>query len=80
MFLKRNMSGSFRCVSTLKCLAGYTTDENGNCNDIDECELGTHECPAQAICRNIAGLTLDEFALNCTFSYRIFYLLMSKRV
>ena len=44
------MKGSFECT----CKDGY--DEIGDqCNDIDECELGTHTCPENSECSNFSG-------------------------
>ena len=40
------LSGSYRCEPDfLQCGLGLQEDEHHNCIDIDECELGTHDCP-----------------------------------
>ena len=44
--------GSYEC----KCDSGYESDAaTGQCYDIDECELGTHACPENSDCSNLAG-------------------------
>ncbi|XP_068088395.1 fibulin-7-like isoform X5 [Hyperolius riggenbachi] len=47
-----NTPGSFRCG----CPAGYKLQGDGkNCEDIDECNSGLHNCSRSATCINTAG-------------------------
>ena len=45
-----NTVGSYKCV----CREGYELDLiSGRCKDVNECELGTHDCDQK--CVNTAG-------------------------
>jgi len=47
-----NLAGSFRCG----CGAGYVLDVDGIiCDDLDECETGTHDCADAHGCKNTDG-------------------------
>ncbi|XP_036068041.1 fibulin-7 isoform X2 [Oryzias melastigma] len=47
-----NTPGSFHCV----CPAGYSLARDArSCSDIDECENGMHNCPAEQMCVNTFG-------------------------
>lgn len=47
-----NTPGSYRCA----CPAGYKLLNDGkNCEDIDECTFGLHNCTKQSMCINTAG-------------------------
>ncbi|XP_004069483.1 fibulin-7-like isoform X1 [Oryzias latipes] len=47
-----NTPGSFHCV----CPAGYSLARDArSCSDIDECENGMHNCPAEQTCVNTFG-------------------------
>ncbi|CAI8055639.1 Deleted in malignant brain tumors 1 protein [Geodia barretti] len=46
-----NTEGSFYCM----CNPGYCCGEDGNCTDIDECELGLDDCDENADCINTEG-------------------------
>merc|ERR1711981_584925 len=47
-----NLAGSFSC----SCDDGYIFDaENKSCEDIDECEMGDHECAGDEKCVNSLG-------------------------
>ncbi|HPC90999.1 MAG TPA: EGF domain-containing protein [Myxococcota bacterium] len=41
-------------VTPQECDTGYVL-EGDDCVDIDECVLGTHNCPADAVCKNTDG-------------------------
>jgi hypothetical protein len=68
-----NFKGYFecRCPTTLvgdgitcsdpMCDPGYARDATGRCTDVNECELGTDDCSADASCSNTAG----SFACRC---------------
>ena len=61
-----NTMGSHVC----SCKFGYKLIANGaSCDDIDECALGTHNCPANAICSNIEG----AFVCLCNAGYSPVY-------
>jgi alpha-tubulin suppressor-like RCC1 family protein len=53
------------CDNDCRCSAGYQSDGNGNCVDIDECTLGTHGCHAFAICNNTTG----SYTCTCVDGY-----------
>ncbi|XP_075041291.1 hemicentin-2 [Mixophyes fleayi] len=47
-----NILGSFSC----SCPAGYgLAPDNRNCRDLDECKMGTYQCPSGQECVNTAG-------------------------
>ncbi|XP_073456587.1 hemicentin-2 [Aquarana catesbeiana] len=47
-----NILGSYSC----SCPAGYTLAmDNRNCRDLDECKMGTHQCPSGQECINMPG-------------------------
>ncbi|KAG9473293.1 hypothetical protein GDO78_019504 [Eleutherodactylus coqui] len=47
-----NNLGSFSC----SCPAGYAlAPDNQNCRDLDECRLGSHQCPSGQECDNTLG-------------------------
>ena len=59
--------GSYECI----CKDGYestydsTYATDGQCNDIDECELGTHACPENSECSNFSGESNCISCGNC---------------
>ncbi|XP_063990855.1 fibrillin-2-like [Diachasmimorpha longicaudata] len=52
-----NTIGSYQCLSSVICGAGFTLDPktNAHCVDIDECSDGTHKCNARQTCENRPG-------------------------
>ncbi|XP_066952425.1 fibulin-1-like [Macrobrachium rosenbergii] len=54
-----NTIGSYACIRITGCGTGYTLNHNtGECDDNDECELGTHDCDQlgpKYQCYNIKG-------------------------
>ncbi|CAI9595566.1 unnamed protein product, partial [Staurois parvus] len=47
-----NVLGSYSC----SCPSGYTLAmDNRNCKDLDECKMGTHQCPSGQECINMPG-------------------------
>lgn len=47
-----NSQGSYHC----RCIDGYSRDEpDGDCEDMNECQLGLHTCTAAQRCDNTAG-------------------------
>nr|DBA21577.1 TPA: hypothetical protein GDO54_018188 [Pyxicephalus adspersus] len=47
-----NVLGSYTC----SCPAGYgLAMDNRNCRDLDECKMGTHQCPSGQECINMPG-------------------------
>ncbi|XP_053328822.1 hemicentin-2 [Spea bombifrons] len=60
-----NIPGSFTC----SCPVGYAlSSDNRNCRDVNECSLGTHQCPAGQECINTAGSY--RCLLRCGPGYR----------
>ncbi|KAI6235670.1 Latent-transforming growth factor beta-binding protein 2 [Aphelenchoides besseyi] len=44
------------CINgACRCLAGYLANQNGLCQDIDECRVGAAACQPSARCRNVEG-------------------------
>ncbi|XP_037113021.1 adhesion G protein-coupled receptor E5 [Syngnathus acus] len=62
----KNLIGSFRCV----CQYGYTNNSNGDCIDIDECEISENRkedlCGSKGSCKNINGSYWCECAKGYT--------------
>ncbi|KAM4624721.1 fibulin-5 isoform 2-T2 [Polymixia lowei] len=54
-----------RVRSTAPCVLGYAVAEDGTCNDIDECELNSHQCNPTQLCINTAG----GYTCSCTEGY-----------
>ena len=52
-------------LKSCDCPAGYESDAEGNCVDIDECETGAHTCGANALCANTPG----EHICSCAPGY-----------
>ena len=48
------------------CRDGYTGMGVGNCDDIDECEYGYHDCHADATCTNTPG----SWTCTCNEGYQ----------
>jgi fibulin 1/2 len=50
----------------LKCGDGFRINPSGTyCEDVDECLEGTHDCPANEVCRNRPG----SFVCDCPTGY-----------
>ncbi|UJR26258.1 hypothetical protein I4U23_007598 [Adineta vaga] len=50
----------YRCINTLgsykcACPSGFSLERNRRCRDINECQLGTHNCSNNDVCVNIHG-------------------------
>ncbi|GFS06059.1 fibulin-1 [Elysia marginata] len=50
-----NTRGSYFCRNLVSCPPGYEPTDNSGCQDINECELGTHKCGAEQQCVNRQG-------------------------
>ena len=48
-----NEEGGYKCVR--ECEPGFKVKWDGSCIDIDECALGTHNCPQGKQCLNLPG-------------------------
>ncbi|KAJ7996786.1 hypothetical protein DPEC_G00240640 [Dallia pectoralis] len=46
-----NQPGGFSCI----CPGGYQLQGTGFCQDVDECDTGTHQCEEGQICVNVLG-------------------------
>ncbi|PKU34989.1 fibulin-1 isoform x2 [Limosa lapponica baueri] len=58
----RDTGSSYVC----SCFVGYQLQPDGvNCEDIDECETGTHNCPPDFICQNTPGSFRCRPKLQC---------------
>ena len=55
-----NTIGSYLC----SCNPGYSGDGR-TCVDIDECDMGTHNCSVNANCTNTVG----SFSCSCNYGY-----------
>ena len=55
-----NTVGSYLCL----CNPGYI-QMGGNCVDIDECKMGTHNCSLNANCTN----TIGNYSCSCNYGY-----------
>ena len=62
---------------TCECKPGYSqvsdgTKTSGDCQEIDECTLKTHNCHADAECTNVIGFTVDNpegYSCKCKDGY-----------
>lgn len=65
----RNTIGSYTCRNLLMCSSGYELNEAGTrCEDIDECQTGTHECQGTLMqCINRPG----TYSCQCPEGYQI---------
>ncbi|XP_076037131.1 uncharacterized protein LOC143022668 isoform X3 [Oratosquilla oratoria] len=62
-----NNEGSYQCLALLDCSAGYRMNDRGTqCVDIDECQLGTHQCHGLQECINRHG----GYVCQCPAGYR----------
>uniref|UniRef100_A0A6M2DYH6 Putative conserved secreted protein n=1 Tax=Xenopsylla cheopis TaxID=163159 RepID=A0A6M2DYH6_XENCH len=50
-----NTMGSYNCINSIKCRHGFKLNEDNQCQDIDECSEGLHECTVGQLCKNRAG-------------------------
>jgi fibulin 1/2 len=64
----RNTVGSYVCRNLLTCSSGYELNEGGTrCEDIDECQTGTHECQGALMqCVNRPG----SYICQCPEGYQ----------
>lgn len=62
----QNIYGSYRCIDSISCGAGYEVGRDGtSCIDIDECKAGTHDCRGGAECINRPG----SYVCSCPPGY-----------
>ncbi|XP_019634243.1 PREDICTED: fibulin-1-like isoform X2 [Branchiostoma belcheri] len=61
-----NTVGSYRCQRLVTCGPGYELNEDeSNCEDIDECARGTHDCQGLSECKNNRG----SYICQCPSGY-----------
>ena len=53
--------GGFEC----RCREGFYGDGVTSCEDVNECELNTHNCPAHSLCVN----TIGSYQCNCIHGF-----------
>ena len=46
-----NTAGSYKCI----CPNGFSLERGRQCQDIDECRIGTHNCRNDDVCVNTRG-------------------------
>ncbi|KAM8859776.1 EGF-containing fibulin-like extracellular matrix protein 1 isoform 2-T3 [Spinachia spinachia] len=59
-------SGVSQSARTIRCISGYTADEQNLCRDVDECATGRHTCGAEQTCYNTAG----SFTCQCASGFQ----------
>ncbi len=74
-----NVDGSFRCEhweaaagsnAELSCPQGYEVNDEGSCEDIDECATGNHDCNEEAQqCQNTLGSFQCIRFMHCGTGY-----------
>ncbi|XP_078596286.1 fibulin-2-like isoform X5 [Branchiostoma floridae x Branchiostoma japonicum] len=61
-----NTVGSYRCQRLVTCGPGYELNaDESNCEDIDECARGTHDCQGLSECKNNRG----SYICQCPSGY-----------
>ena len=58
-----NTIGSFRC----ECYQGYRLNDQGQCIDVNECQVYNTKCPSMAQCINTPG----SFRCNCPEGFKL---------
>lgn len=46
-----NTPGSYKCI----CPSGFTLERGRQCQDVDECRIGTNNCRTEDACVNLRG-------------------------
>ncbi|CAF1275455.1 unnamed protein product [Rotaria magnacalcarata] len=59
-----NTLGSYKCI----CPSGFTIERGRHCQDIDECQIGTHNCLVNDVCVNLHG-EFRCYSVQCPQGY-----------